>query len=127
MVPHHEIIMRLDDSLRQRAVILKLHRHISLHHALVVHIDFTVIDAKIVSRQSDDAFDIALRVIAWIKKNHDITTMNIFHAIDHLVDEEAVLVLQHGQHAGSFDPHRLVEKDDDECRYSNGDYQISQP
>jgi hypothetical protein len=47
-------------------------------------------------------------------KNHDVSAMDTREVLDEFIDEQPVLVSQARQHAGTFDPHRLIEKGDDE-------------
>src|SRR5262249_11259713 len=45
-----------------------------------------------------------------------VSAMNAGEVIQELVDEEAILVAQPGQHAGAFHSYRLIKKSDDEER-----------
>ncbi len=93
-----------------------LGRHVGFVEGVVVHVDLPGIDANPVASHPDYAFDVALRRIARIAKDHNVAALNRFQTIDKLVDEDAFLVFERRHHAGAFDLHRLVEEDDDEGR-----------
>ena len=86
-----------------------------------------MVDPEIVARKSDHPLNIAFLVVMRIQEDHHVSAVDLADAVRHLVDEQAVLILQHGQHAGAFDAYRLIEEDDDEGRNSDRDDQIPQP
>ena len=59
-------------------------------------------------------------------KDHHIASLDGLKAVDELVDEEPVLILQPRQHAGALHAHRLVKKGDDKDRGGSGKQQIAQ-
>src|SRR5262249_55988443 len=94
---------------------------------LVIHKNLPGVDPDMISGHCDHALDIALRWIIRVAKYHDIPALNRLQAIDELVNENPLLILERGHHAGAFDLHRLVQKDDDEGRDGKGDDQITKP
>jgi hypothetical protein len=79
-----------------------------------------------VSRQGDDALDVAFFRVAGVVEDDDVATLDGGKAIDKLVDEEAVAVFQAGQHGGAFDADRLIENEDDEYHYATNE-KVTQP
>src|SRR3981189_953399 len=94
---------------------------------LAVHEDLAILDANPVAGNSDDALDVALRSVARIAENDDVAALDGLPAIDKLVDEDPLLVFEAGHHAGAFNLHRLVEKDNDESLDGERDQQIARP
>src|SRR5216684_2325926 len=102
-------------------------RNIVFVERLAVHIDLAVFDADTVAGNSDNALDVTLRSIARIAEDDDIAALDGLPAIDELVDEDPLLVFEAGHHAGAFNLHRLVEKDNDESGDGERDQKIARP
>ena len=75
----------------------------------------------VVAGNTDHALDVALRSVSRIAEDDDVAALDRLPTIHELVDEDALLVLEAGHHAGAFHLHRLVEKDNNERGDSEGD------
>src|SRR5262249_44859851 len=114
-------------SLRHGTDVKILGGDVRLSQGLVVHINLAIDDANVIARYSDHALDVALGGIEWVVENNDVATLDGLKLIDKLVYENALLVLQTGEHAGAFHLYRLIEKDDDKGRYSDRYEEITDP
>ena len=81
---------------------------------LAVHPDLAVVDAETSPGKRNHALDVALFRVARIVEDHHIAAIDGGDVVDELVDEEPVVIFEPRQHAGAFDAHRLVEKQDDQ-------------
>ena len=127
MISHHEVAAIRNYDLRHRIAILVLFGDIILNLRLAVDPDCSVIDTQTVAWQCDNPLDIAFLRIAGIVEDDYIASLNGREAIDKLVDEETVTVLEPRQHAGAFYANRLVEKCDDQYGGCCSNQQIAQP
>ena len=116
MIAHHVIRVRRQHDWRRRSHIAKTLRHIRLRDVDAIHVDATVVDFETISGQCDHALDVALGRVLWVIEDDNVAAADVLEVIHKLVDEDAVLILQPRQHAGAFDPHRLIEeRNDEEC------------
>src|ERR1700760_4317731 len=116
MVAHHEIPARGDDQFVEGASVFKVPRDIGFLDTFPIDVDAAAIDAQIVSGSCDYPLDVALLRIARVVENDGVAALDLLEVIDELVDEEAILILQLRQHAGSLHLYGLVEEGDDEER-----------
>ena len=100
---------------------------VGLTDGVVVHVDVAVVDADGVAGEADDALDVAFGVVAGIEEDDDVAALDGLEAIGKLVDEEAILILQAGEHAGALDADWLVEEEDDEDRDGDGGEDVARP
>ena len=127
VVAHDEEIVLGDDHLGLGAVVLIFDGDVGFVEGGAVDVDGSVVDAKVVAWESDDAFDVALGVVLRIEEDDYVAAVDVFEAVGELVDEEAVLVLEHGEHAGAFYADGLVEEEDDEHGDGDGDEEVAGP
>src|SRR5690348_15456986 len=105
--------MRWNSDFGKGAVVEVLARHVAFLERMAIHVNLSFDDAHAVTRDANHALDIAFRRIERIVKYDDIAPLDRLKLVYELVDEDALLVLQTGKHAGAFDSHRLVEKDNE--------------
>ena len=127
VVAHDEVLVGGDDHLGLGAVVGEAQGDVGLREGLSVDEDAAMVDAELIARGGDDALDVALAVVVGIEEDDDVAAMDIADMIGELVDEEAIFILQLGQHAGAFNAHRLVEKRDDEGGDQDGDDHVAKP
>src|ERR1700746_3581496 len=127
VVTQHEVAARRHGDLRVRALVGVSRRHVIFFDGFPVDVDLTGIYADVVPGNANDPLDVALRGIARIAKNHNVTPLNRFPAIDELVNEDTLLIVEGRHHACAFDLHRLIKKNDDEGRDGERDDEISKP
>src|SRR5437588_8368094 len=70
---------------------------------------------------------VALRGIPGIAEDDDVAALDRLPPVHELVDEDALLVVERGHHAGALHLHGLVQEDDDECRNRQRNDEIPQP
>src|SRR5262249_12870491 len=116
-----------DRGLNQGADVKVLGGNVGLGQRLVVDINLAVNDANMVARHSDYPLDVALGGIERVVEDNDVATLNGLKLIDELVYENALLVLQTGEHAGALHLYWLIEKDDYEGRDSDRYEEITNP
>src|SRR5215470_6157451 len=102
-------------------------RDVVLDHWLFVYVYLPRVNANLVAGNADHALDVALGRVAGIAEDHDVAALDRFPAVDELVDEDALLVVEGRHHAGAFNLHRLVQKDDDESGDRQRNDEVSQP
>jgi hypothetical protein len=127
VVAHDPEVSGGDDAFGLGTVVAVTERDVGLVEWEVVHVDGSAVDAEGVAGKSDNALDVTLGVVAGIEKDDDVAAVDGLEAIGELVDEEAVLILQAGEHTGAFDAHGLVEEEDDEERDGDGDEDVARP
>src|SRR6266850_4645662 len=127
VISQHEVTPGRHHDFGIGALIRVGRRNVVFDDRLLVDVQLARIDADLVSGNADHALDIALRGIPGITEYDDVAALDRLPAIDELVDEDTFLVVERGHHAGAFDLHWLVEKDDDERRDRQRDDQIPQP
>lgn len=127
MVTHDEVGGWGDDEFGLGAVVGEAGGDVGLGEALVVEVDATVIDADVVSGDGDDALDVALGVVVGVEEDDDVTVVDLSDVEGEFIDEEAILVLKTGVHAGSLYADRLVEEDDDEGGDADGEQEVAEP
>src|SRR4029079_2646713 len=82
---------------------------IFLEH-LVIHKDATFHYANVISRHAYHTLDEALLRVPGIAEYDNITSLDRFDAIDELIDEDPLLVVQGGHHGSALDFDRLVKE-----------------
>src|SRR5580698_6646243 len=127
MIAEDEKTIRRNHNFVIRAGIYVVAGNVVFIKRLSVHVNLAAFDADSVPGNSNDALDVTLRRVARIAEDNDVAALNGLPAIDELVDEDAFLVFEAGHHAGAFNLHRLVEKNDDESRDRKRDQQIARP
>jgi hypothetical protein len=98
---------------------------VGLAEGVLVDIDRSVVDAEGVARESDDALDVALGVVAGVEEDDDVAAVDGLETVGELVDEEAILILEAREHAGTFHADGLVEEQDDEDGDSEGNEDVA--
>ena len=127
MIAHHEIAVGRHDDLRIGAFIAVDRGDVIFAQRLPIDINLAGVDADTIASDADNAFDKALRRIRRIVEHHDVAALNRLQAIDKLVDEDPLLILERRHHACAFDLDRLIQEDDGESRNRKRDHQIAQP
>jgi hypothetical protein len=127
MVAENEVSIFRHRGLDHRAEIKVVGRDIRLSQGNAIDVNLSLDDADVIARNSDYALDVALCRIEWVVEDNDVPPLDGLKLIDELVYENALLVLQTGEHAGAFHLYRLIEKDDDKGRYSDGYEEITNP
>lgn len=127
MVPHDKVLAFGDGYFILGPVIGVTRRHVGFGQRPVIHEDLPTINAEMVSRHRDNPLDVALGWITRIVEYDDVTVVHIAHVVRQLVDEEPVLVLQHGHHTGAFYADRLVQEQDNEDGHSDRRKYVAQP
>src|ERR1700674_2011912 len=127
MVAEDEEAVRRNHNFTIRADVRVIAGDVVFVERLSVHVDLATLDANPVAGDADDALDVALRSVARIAEDDDVAALDGLPAIDKLVDEDPLLIFEAGHHAGAFNLHRLVEKDNDEGGDGERDQQISRP
>src|SRR6266851_7486278 len=127
MVAEDEEAVRRNHNFTIRARVGVIAGDVVFVERLAVHVDLAILDANPVAGNSDDALDVALRSVAWIAEDDEVAALDGLPAIDKLVDEDPLLVFEAGHHAGAFNLHRLVEKDNNEGGDGERDQQIARP
>src|SRR5580704_17698786 len=127
VIAEHEIAVGRNRHLGIGAGIGILIGDVVFVEGFVVDEDLTVFYADTVSSYSDDALDVSLGGVPGIAEDYDVAALDGLPAVDELIDEDALLVFEAGHHAGAFDFHRLVEKDNDEGGDGERDEQIARP
>ena len=85
------------------------------------------INSHLVARQPDHSLDIRLVRVQREPEHDNVALSNLLEAIDELVDEDPLLVMQPRHHACSLDLDRLIQEDDDNDRDRNRDDDVSSP
>lgn len=127
MVAHDEELVCGNKQIRLGAVVGEAGWNVGLGERMPVDGDSSVIDGDEVAGESDDALDVALGVIVRVAEDDDVSSLDGSHVKGELVDEEAILILKHGKHGGTFDANGLVEKDDDEGGDADRKNKIAHP
>src|SRR6185437_9358720 len=100
MVSQHEIRIWRHHHIRIRSVIVVSPRYVIFDQLLAVEVHAPIFNANMVPGNSDYAFDKTLRRIAWIPEYYDVAVLDRLNAINEFVDEDALLIVQRGHHAG---------------------------
>src|SRR5271166_702553 len=127
MIAEHEITMRRHHGLGIGAHILVLLGQVWFVQAAFVDEEHAILDPDPIAGDGDHALDVALRGIARIAEYDDIAARNRLQLVNELVDEDPLLVLERGHHAGPFDLDRLIQEDDEERRNRQRDEHVAQP
>ena len=127
VVAHDPEVAWGDDAFGLGALVAETVGDVGLADGAVVDVDAAVVDAEGVAGEGDDALDVALGVVAGVEEDDDVAAVDGLEAVGELVDEEAVLILEAGEHAGAFDADGLIEKEDDEERDGDGDEDVAGP
>src|SRR5215470_13636103 len=127
MVAHHKIHVMWNAHGTVVAQILILRRDVRFRKLLTVHIDNPAANLHDFTWQRDDPLNEGLAAVQRIPENDYVTARNWFESIDKLVDEDALLVGKKRRHAGAFDLHRLIQKNDDDEREANRDQKVAGP
>src|ERR1700688_3054191 len=114
MIAHDKILAGRNDHCILGAAVVKPSGNVRLRKEPAIDVGAAIIDAQLVARLRDYAFDIAFLGIARVMKNHHVAAMDAGKVVEEFIDKQAVLVSQARQHAGAFHPHWLIEKSDDE-------------
>jgi len=127
VVAHDEVLVGGDDHLGLGAVVGEAEGDVGLDEGVVVDEDAAVVDAELVAGGGDDALDVALGLVVGIEEDDDIAAVDLADVVGELINEEAVFILELGEHAGAFDAHRLIEEGDDEGGDQDGDDDVAKP
>src|SRR5437868_6941114 len=127
MVAQHEVGVARNDEFRIGTSVRIVARHIVFVESFSVDIDLPVLNADSISRNPNNALDIAFRGVARVAEYNNVAALDGLPAIDELVDENALLIVEAGHHADAFNLHRLVEKNNDERGNSERNQQIARP
>jgi hypothetical protein len=127
VVAHDEVFAFGDGHLGLGTVVLKLDGNVGFGERDAVDPDRSVVDAEVVSGKGDDSLDVALGAVLGIEEDDHVAAVDVLKAVGELVDEETILILEHGKHAGAFYADWLVEEEDDEHGNSDGDDQVARP
>src|SRR5260370_26153761 len=114
MVAQHEVGVARNNQLRIGTSVGIVARHVIFVESFSVDIHLPVLNADPVSRNANNALDVAFRGVARVAEYNNVAALDRLPAIDKLVDEDALLVFEAGHHADAFNLHWLVEKDNDE-------------
>ena len=125
VVAHDPEVVGWDDAFGLGALVAITDGDVGLADELIVDVDGAVLDADGVAGESDDALDVALGVVAGVEEDDDVAAVDGLEGVGELVDEEAILILQAGEHAGAFDADGLVEEKDDEDGDGEGDEDVA--
>src|SRR5262245_37779095 len=105
-------------------------RLVDLH---AVDVEPAVLDVDLLAGQPDHAFNVRLRRVVRVQQHDDVASFyRLFVAdpfaqrVDELVDEDAILVVELGHHALSFDPHRLYDETYDQDGDHAGEDHVAQ-
>src|ERR1700733_2642255 len=114
MIAEHEIFLFGNHARRHRTLIAKLGRDVALHERLAVDDHLALVHFYTVARHSDHALDVGLARVARKPKDHRIAAVNVteMEAVNKLVDEDPLLIVERGHHAGALHLHRLVDEQD---------------
>src|SRR6202044_1920909 len=109
--------------------IAKLRRHVIFNQRLPVDDHLALLHFHAIARHSDDALDVAFAGIARKPEDHSIAAIDVakMEAVDKLVDEDALLIVERGHHAGALHLHRLVDKQYDEDGQYTRDQHVPRP
>src|SRR5882724_4729441 len=127
MVAHHKIHIARDAHRPVVAQVLILRRNVGLRKRLAIHIDDAAANLYDFIGQRDDALDERFAAVQRIPENDHVTALNRLKAVHKFIDEDAFLIGKERRHAGAFDFHRLIEKNDDDEGEPNGDEKIARP
>src|SRR3984957_10738861 len=121
VIAHHKVLILRN---RYRAVARSVEiarRDINFRPRLAVHVETSAAQLDRFARKPNHALDKRLRAVERIPENNYVATPDRLEAIHEFVDEDPLLIAQEGSHAGAFDLHRLVEKNDDHKREAESD------
>lgn len=127
VVAHNEVTIPWNANGPEVAEVFVLRGYVRFLNGAAVHVNDALADFDFLARQTDDPFDEGLRAVEGIPENDDVTALDGLEAIDKLVDEDALLVREKRGHAGAFDFHGLIEKNDDDKGEPNGDEKVASP
>src|ERR1700687_663145 len=127
MVAQHEVGVARNDELRIGTSVGIVARHIVFVESFSVDVDLPVHNADSVSRNSNNALDVAFRGVARVAEYNNVAALDRLPTIDELVDEDALLIFEAGHHADAFNLHWLIEKDNDERGDGERHQQIARP
>src|ERR1700737_1329429 len=60
-------------------------------------------------------------------KDDDVAALDRLQLVNKLIDEDSLLVLETGKHAGAFDANRLIKEDDKEGGKKHRQKQVASP
>jgi hypothetical protein len=127
MITQYEVISNRHNDGPIGTVVYVSEWHVVFVNGISIHIDLSSFDANAIPRYTDHAFDETLGRIAGIPEDHNVSALDRFEAVDEFINEDTLLIIEGRHHAGAFNFHWLVQKDDDKSRNGKGDYQVSQP
>src|SRR5947209_17385608 len=119
--------MRRNCRVGQGAIVEVFTGDISFFQRTAVHVYLPLDNMHTVPRQADYTLDIALRRIEGVMEDNDVATLDRLQLVDELVDEDAFLILQAGEHARAFHANRLIKKDDKERRETQSKKKVATP
>src|SRR6476620_4597430 len=114
MISENEVRVRRNHHLRICPIVAEVAEHIRFFQLIPIYIHAAFLNTNVIARHADYALDVALARIAGISENDNIAPVDGLPVIDELVDEDALLVVETGHHAGSLNLYRLIHEDDDE-------------
>lgn len=127
MIAHHEVTVGGNRHFLHGSCIAVTQGDVVFAQGFAVEPHLAAVNAEAVAWERDDALDIALLWVAGVTEDNHVVPFDGRDVVDELVDKQAVSVLEAGQHAGSLDPDRLVEKGDDQDRGGGRDDEIADP
>jgi hypothetical protein len=87
---------------------------------MAVQDHLSVVNRDSVARQSNHSLDVAFGVIARILEDDYVAMLHLADAEGHLVDKQAIVVLQVRQHRCPFHANRLVQEHNNNGRNQYG-------
>ena len=127
VIAHYKITFAWHAHRSEIAQILVLCRHVRLRERGAIHIYDSLANLDDLTGQADHALDKRFCAIQGIPEDDHVAALDGLEAINKLVDEDALLVGEQRRHAGTFDFHGLIEKDNDDQGQADGDQQVAGP
>jgi hypothetical protein len=114
MVSQDEVVALHDLGGREGVVVAEAVGQVLLADLLAVHGEEAVPDLHRVARQGHHPLDERDRRVAGIPEDHDVAALDGVEAVDELVDDDALAVLEQGQHARPLNAEGLGHERDQE-------------
>src|SRR5579883_350185 len=127
VVAENVIVTGLDRYRRIGAVIQEFRQEIGLIQLLVVHVDDSAANLNDIAGHADHPLDVGFRRIERVPEHDNVLPLDLFNVVDELVDENAFLVNEFREHAGSFNLYRLIQENNDQNSRADGEEYIAGP
>ena len=127
MVAQDVIVVGLDVSRGIALMVQVFGRDVRFLQRRAVDVNPPVAYTDELSRQPDHALDVRLRGVERVLEHDDVPAFDGLETVYKLIDEDPLMILQAGHHAGALHLHRLVEENNHHEGQKHCQDQVAEP